>query len=85
MESGYLPLDSGLQLWAQKLQGRRQEVLIQIAGLKRQSEMLLKLLNAGQIEAFGRALKTKLSSNSPFAKQYLRLIVSEIKVNREVV
>jgi hypothetical protein len=82
VETGYLPLDGALQQRAQKLQGRRQEVLIQMAGLKRQGEAPLKLLNAGQVEAFSRALKSKLTANSPFAKQYLRLLVSEIKVNQ---
>ena len=45
--------------------------------------MPIKLLTANQIDGFGKALKSKLSANSPFAKQYLRLLVSGIKVNRE--
>ncbi|MGP1680081.1 MAG: recombinase family protein, partial [Burkholderiales bacterium] len=83
VETGHLPLDGALRQRAQKLQGRRQEVLIQIAGIKQQGETPLKLLNASQVDAFARALKSKLTTNSPFAKQYLRLLVSEIKVNQD--
>ena len=85
VESGHLPLDMALQERAHKLQARRQEVLLEIAGLKRQGEVPIKLLKADQVEAFGKALKAKLAANGPFAKQYLRLLVSQIRVNREEV
>ncbi len=80
VESGHLPLDAALQERAHKLQARRQEVLLEIAGLKRQAETPLRALKASQVEAFGRALKSRLGANRPFAKQYLRLLVSEIRV-----
>lgn len=32
------------------------------------------------MEAFGRALESRLAANRPFAKQYLRLLVSEIRI-----
>ncbi len=80
VESGHLPLDTALQQRAHKLQARRQELLLEIAGLKRQTETPLKALKADQAEAFARALKSRLGANRPFAKQYLRLLVSEIRV-----
>ena len=80
VESGHLPLDTALQQRAHKLQARRQELLLEIAGAKRETETPLKALNAGQVEAFGRALRSRLGGNQPFAKQYLRLLVSEIRV-----
>ena len=80
VEGGHLPLDTALQQRAHKLQARRQELLLEIAGLKRQTEIPLKALNANQAEAFGKALKSRLGANRPFAKQYLRLLVSEIRI-----
>ena len=85
VETGHLPLDSALQQRSHKLQARRQELLLEIAGLKRQGETPLKVLNTGQIDAFGKALKAKLAANSPFAKQYLRLLVSQVRVTRKAV
>jgi len=58
----------------------RKESLLEIAGLKRQTETPLRVLKADQAEAFARALKSRLGANRPFAKQYLRLLVSEIRV-----
>jgi len=58
---------------------------LEIAGLKRQSESPLKLLRADQVEAFGKALKSKLAESGPFAKQYLLLLVSRIKIARNSV
>ena len=80
VESGHLPLDTALQQRAHKLQARRQELLLEVAGAKRETETPLKALKAGQVDAFGRALRSRLGGNQPFAKQYLRLLVSEIRV-----
>ncbi len=85
VETGHLPLDSALQQRSHKLQARRQELLLEIAGLKRQGETPLKVLNMGQVDAFGRVLKAKLAANSPFAKQYLRLLVSQVRVTGKMV
>ncbi len=85
VETGHLPLDAALQQRAHKIQARRQEVLLEIAGLKQQSESPIKLLKADQVEAFGKVLKAKLAGNRPFAKQYLRLLVSRIRVDRQEV
>ena len=82
VESGFLPLDTALQQRSHKLQARRQELLLEVAGLKRQNETPLKLLKTGQVEAFGKALKSRLVAGSPFAKQYLRLLVTGIRVSR---
>ena len=42
-------------------------------------------VRADQVEAFGNALKSKLAESGPFAKQYLRLLVSQIRVTRKAV
>ena len=82
VENGFLPMDSALQSRAQKLQARRQELLLEIAGFKRQAETPLKRLSGNQVEAFGKALKARLAENGSFAKQYLRLLVTRIRVTR---
>ena len=81
VEKGLLPMDETLQQRAHKLQARRQEILIEIAGLKRQREMPLDLLKPKQISAFSKALRAKLlDRNSGFGKEYLKLLVNEIRI-----
>ena len=70
VEKGLLPMDETLTQRAHKLQARRQEILIEIAGLKRQREMPLDLLKPKQIGAFSKALRTKLlDRHSGFGKE----------------
>ena len=81
VEKGLLPMDETLQQRAHKLQARRQEILIEIAGFRRQKEMPLDLLKPKQIGAFSKALRSKLlDRNSGFGKEYLKLLVSEIRI-----
>ena len=68
-----------LQDRAHKLQARRQAVLLEMAAVKQQKELPEKLLKAPQAEAFARALKKHLTVNRPFAKQYLHLLIDEIR------
>lgn len=81
VEKGLLPMDETLQQRAHKLQARRQEILIEIAGFRRQKEMPLDLLRPKQIGAFSKALRAKLlDRNSSFGKEYLKLLVNEIRI-----
>jgi site-specific DNA recombinase len=78
---GYLPMDDSLNRHSHKLQARRQEILTAIAGYKRQHEMPVNLLKAKHINAFTKALRMKLlDRDSTFGKEYLRLLVSEIRI-----
>lgn len=52
VEKGYLPMDETLQHRSHKLQSRRQEVLLEIAGLKRQRDLPSDLLKPQHIHAF---------------------------------
>ena len=79
VEGGFLPMDGTLQERAHKLQARRQAVLLEMAAVKQQKELPEKLLKAPQAEAFARALKKHLTVNRPFAKQYLHLLIDEIR------
>ncbi len=79
VEKGLLPLDSALQEHSHRLQERRQELLIEIAGYKRQQQ--LPDINQNQLTAFIKALRSKLlDSSSGFGKEYLKLLVNEIRV-----
>ncbi|MGO9446065.1 MAG: recombinase family protein [Thiobacillaceae bacterium] len=81
VEKGLLPMDETLQQRAHKLQARRQEILLEVASLKRQKDIPLDLLKPQQISAFSKALRAKLvDRESGFGKEYLKLLVSEIRI-----
>ncbi len=81
VEKGLLPMDSTLQERAHKLKVRRETILRELASVRRAKEMPSSLLNPSRIQAFCRALKARLlDRNKGFAKQYLRLLVSEIRL-----
>ena len=74
-------MGNSLKERAHKHQTRRQEVLVEMAGLRRQKEMPLSQLGPKKIETFCKALKQRLQDKeSNFGKEYLRLLVDEIKV-----
>ncbi|TXI41783.1 MAG: hypothetical protein E6Q59_01595 [Nitrosomonas sp.] len=58
IEKGFLPLDLSLQERSHKLNARKQELLIQVAGYRRQQQ--LPGIKRNQLEAFTKALRTKL-------------------------
>jgi hypothetical protein len=79
VEKGLLPLDSTLQERSHRLQARRQELLIEIAGQRRQQQV--PEIKQNQLTAFTTALRSKLlDRTSGFGKEYLKLLVSEIRV-----
>jgi hypothetical protein len=82
VEKGLLPMDGTLRERAQKLKARRESILIEMAGTRQQKAIPLDKINAGQIQAFGNAIRTKLlDRENGFSKQYLRLLVNEIRVS----
>jgi hypothetical protein len=54
-----------------------------MGGLRRQQELPLKSIGPQHVDAFSRVMREKLLGNKPFAKQYLRLLVTEIRVERD--
>ena len=73
-------MDETLRERAQKNKARREAVLIEIAGARRQKEMPISLLTAGQLESFSSALRTRvLNREGGFSKRYLREFVNEIR------
>lgn len=87
VEAGLLPLDEGLQARAHRLKAQREALLAEIAGLQRVDLMPQRLLSPRYVEAFCRALHGKLlDEGSGFGRQYLRLLVEEVRVEgRQVV
>ena len=80
VEQGYLPQDETLQERVRMHQTRRQDILLELGGVRRRAELPIKTIGASQIDAFARVLRGKLLGNKAFAKQYLRLLVTEIRV-----
>jgi site-specific DNA recombinase len=75
-------MDGTLQDRAQKLKARRESILIEMAGTRQDRAVPLDKINPAQITAFGNAMRTKLlDRENGFSKQYLRLLVTEIRVS----
>ena len=86
VEKGLLSLDSTLTERAHKLKSRREGILIEIAGIKREQEIPLKVIAERQVDGFCRALRSKLFDKaSNFGKEYLKLLVDRIEVQRRQV
>ena len=83
IESGVIKLDDVLRDRTDKLQARRQAILAEIAGLKTKTTLPGNLLQSHHIDAFTKALRAKLLESGVFAKEYLRLLVDEIRVNKQ--
>ncbi len=80
VEKDLLPMDEMLRERAQKLKARRDAVLVEMAGARRQGEMPVAMLSAKQVDAFGAALRTRLmDSSSGATKRYLRQFVGDIR------
>ena len=72
VEKGLLSLDSTLTERAHKLKSRGEAILIEIAGIKREQEIPLKVIAERQVDGFCRALRSKLFDKaSNFGKEYL--------------
>ena len=86
VEKGFLPLNSSLQERSHRHEVRRQEILVELASLRRQKEMPMTKLGKKHIAAFCAALKERLCDKaSNFGKEYLKLLVNEIRVDKKEV
>jgi len=81
VEKGLLPLNEMLTERAHKLEARRKEILTEMAGIRRESEMPKDLLSEKNVRVFCNALKKRLHDpESGFGKQYLRLLVKDVRM-----
>ena len=79
--NGLLPMDDMLRESAHKLQARRQEILTEMAGIRREAEMPSNMLSPKNLRAFCNTLRKRVQDpGSSFAKQYLRLLVKEVRI-----
>ncbi|HTP65178.1 MAG TPA: recombinase family protein, partial [Geobacteraceae bacterium] len=86
VEKGLLHIDGTLQERVHRHQARRQEILTELAGLRRQKELPLAKLSMKHIQSFCTALREKLrDKGSNFGKEYLKLLVGKIVVNKKEV
>ena len=68
----------------QKLKARRSKVLTEMAKLKDRQALALRRVNAETMQAFCVALKERFNDpTSGLGKAYLRLLVDEIKLDRD--
>ena len=80
VERGIVPLDDVLTTRAQKLKGRRDALMIELAGVRRSKEMPAASLTQATVDAFGAVLRARLQTDAgSFPKRYLRQFVSEIR------
>ena len=81
VEKGLLPQDEFLQQRAQKLKARREEVIQELAGLKRQQAMPLDTLNPKRVDQFAKAMRSIMTERrNTTGKAYLRLLINEIRI-----
>ena len=85
IEKGVIKLNDTLRQRTEQLQAQRQAILTDIAGLKTKATVPAHVLQQKHIDAFTKLLRAKLLENGPFAKEYLRLLVHEIRVNKREV
>ncbi len=86
VEKGFLPLNASLHERVHKHEVRREEILTELARLRHQKEMPLARLSKKNIAAFCIALKEMLlDRTSHFGKEYLRMLLDEIRVIKKEV
>ena len=82
IEDGILPLDETLQRRIQQAKSARENVLIEIAGLRRLQALPVERILPSQVEAFGKLIGKKLRDRSAaFGRDYLRAVVDQVVVN----
>ncbi|HCI53074.1 MAG TPA: recombinase family protein [Gallionella sp.] len=81
VEKGLLPQDEFLQQRAQKLKARREEIMLELAGLKRRQAMPLDMLNPKQVDQFAKVMRSIMTERrNTTGKAYLRLLINEIRI-----
>jgi site-specific DNA recombinase len=82
VETGILPLDETLQRRVQLAKASRENVLIEIAGLRRLQALPVERILPSQVEAFGSLIGRRLRDRtSTFGRDYLRAVVDKVVVN----
>ena len=81
LESGIVELDDTFQRRTQQAKAARESVLIEMASLRRRHALPVARVLPSQVSAFSKVIRAKLRDrSSTFAKDYLRSVVDEIRV-----
>ncbi|MBV8029897.1 MAG: zinc ribbon domain-containing protein [Betaproteobacteria bacterium] len=81
LESGVVTLDDTFQKRAQQAKAAREAVLIEMAGLRRRHALPVERILPSHVAAFSKAIRARLRDRaSGFAKDYLRAVVDEIRI-----
>src|SRR6478672_5584369 len=83
VEGGHLPQDGACRTVSASIRRDARNILLEMGALRRRAELPLKTIEARQVDAFARILRGKLLGSKSFAKQYLRTLVTEIRVSGE--
>jgi site-specific DNA recombinase len=83
VEKGMLELDDQLKERARQNKQTRQNLVTEIAELKRQHQTPLQTLTPQKIEAVSKILARRLSVPSPYSRAYLKASLTEIRITEE--
>ena len=84
IENGLLsPSDETIVTRMHKMKAEREALLVELNSIRREQSMPLDQIKPKQIERFCAALRERLFTEPKFAKQYLQILVTEIRVNQE--
>ena len=81
IEKGVIRIDDTLRDRTEQLQQTRQTILTAVGALKSRTALPTDVLQQKHIDAFTKLLRAKLFEHRPFAKEYLRLLVDDIRVS----
>ena len=85
VETGVLPLDETLQRRVQLAKASRENVLIEIAGLRRLQTLPVERILPSQVQAFGILIGKRLRDRTlAFGRDYLRAVVDKVVVNGDM-
>lgn len=85
IEKGLIEQDEQLKARFQQNKAKRENLLIEIANMKRRRQSPLQTITPQKIEAVSKILNRKLSESTLFARAYLKASVDEIRVRNETV
>ena len=81
LETGVVELDDTFQRRAHEAKAARESVLVEMAGLRRRQALPLARILPSHVTAFSKVIRARLRDRtSGFAKDYLRAVVDEIRV-----
>jgi len=85
VEQGIMKADDHLKTRLEQHQTKRERLLVELAGMKREQQSPLQTITPQKIKATANIINQRLAEASPYAKAYLRATVNEISVKDDIV